>query len=60
MDFEDCQLTIENLEFLFSEMYTYQTRPFLIVLVNFIYSFLNFLHFQILKNYLFILYLILR
>ena len=45
-DFEDYQLTIENLEFLFSEMYTYQARPFLIVLVNFIYSFFKFTTFS--------------
>jgi len=45
-DFEDYQLTIENLEFLFSEMYTYQARPFLIVIVNFIHSFFKFTTFS--------------
>ena len=45
-DFEDYQLTIENIELLFSEMYTYQARPFLIVIVNFIYSFFSFTTFS--------------
>ena len=45
-DFEDYQLSIENIELLFSEMYTYQARPFLIVIVNFIYSFFSFISFS--------------
>ena len=45
-DFEDYQLSIENIEILFSEMYTYQARPFLIVIVNFIYSFFSFTTFS--------------
>ncbi len=45
-DFEDYQLSIENIEILFSEMYTYQARPFLIVVVNFIYSLFSFTTFS--------------